>query len=315
MSSHNQRPTIRQLEYLVAAAEEASMSRAAQRCHVTQPTLSSQIRQLELRIGQDLFERTPRGVFPTPAGKDLVQLAREAIEAVDQLLVRANAPDRPLEGRIKLGSLSTITPYLVPEALAELEQSHPELQIELHDGSGDEIKAKLTDGSVDAILVALPTGLHGTEEIELAFDPFLLVAPAGSTLGDLAEPVQVESLGASKLLLLDDPHCVRGQALEVCMRANSSPDTSLHVTSISALVQLVRQGLGATLLPSLALDLEQGWLDEIRLKTFADPAPGRHLAMAWRSGSSRSSELRMLAEVFMRHATRKTRQEFRSQRP
>jgi len=306
MSTHNDRPTIRQLEYLVAVADEGSFSRAAERCFVSQPTLSGQVRLLESRIGQECFERTPRGVFVTPIGAELIEHARKTIAAVDQFLGAANAQTEPLVGRIRFGSVSTITPYLLPEVLAELAIDYPELTIELHDDVGERLVERLMAGELDVILGPLPLDLEGCVEFECGTDPFVVVAPADTPLGDLPEPIGLDALNDAKLILLSDPHCIRGQALDVCAQARCSEDRSLHATSITALVQLVRQGLGATLLPTLSLELELRWLRDLRIKRFSDPAPGRKLGLIWRRQSPRHDDFERLGGILMKHTLAKT---------
>ena len=306
MPSHNDRPTIRQLEYLVAIADEGSFSRAAQRCHVSQPTLSGQVKLLESRIGVECFERTPRGVFVTPQGEAIIEHARTTIAAVDGLLGAANANVEPLSGEMRLGVVSTITPYLLPAVVAELAHDYPELDLVLFDDVGDRLKDRLQKGELDAIVTPLPVELPGFEEMAFGVDPFVLVAAAGTPLGDLPEPVELEDLRDAPIILLDDPHCIRGQALDLCRRARCSPNLSIHATSISALVQLVRHGMGATLLPALSIDVEMRWLKELRIKRFAVPSPGRQLAIVWREGSPRRDGFLLLGQILMRHVLTKS---------
>lgn len=306
MPTHNDRPSLRQLEYLVAVAEEGSFSRAAERCFVSQPTLSGQIKLLETRIGVDCFERTSRGVLVTPHGEEIVARARETIAAVDRLLAAANAETEPLAGSLRLGVVSTVTPYLMPGVVAELAREAPSLDVTLHDDVGDRLKEALRTGALDAIVSPRPIDLDGVEELEIAFDPFVVVATADTPLGDLPEPVRMEDLGGAPILLLDDPHCIRGQALEICSQARCTPNLSLHATSISALVQLVRHGMGATLLPALSLDVELHWLKDLRVKRFADPVPGRQIVLAWRAGSTRRDGFLRLGHLLMEHADAKT---------
>jgi len=292
------RPTIRQLEYVVAVAEEASFSRAAERCFVSQPALSSQVRLLETQLGVALFERTPKGVLVTPVGQDVVRLAREALATSDRIVERA-ARQPPLAGTLELGCVSTITPYLLPAAMAELRSRFPELRLHIRDGTADGLERQLAAGDLDALVVPLPTGLPGCEEMVLARDPFLLATPADSALGRLPEPISLSVLEDVELLLLEDPHCLRGQMLEVCTASGAMPHATLHVASLGSIVQLVRRGFGATLLPELAIDVELAGVTDIRLKRFDEPAPGRTLGMAWRKGSPRVDEFRKLGAILM----------------
>lgn len=295
------RPTIRQLEYVVAVAEEASFSRAAERCFVSQPALSNQVRQLETQLGADLFERTSRGVLVTPVGRQVASIAKEILEASDRIVDRVNASREPLCGKLALGSVSTITPYLVPAAMADLGSTFPDLELQIRDGTADVLEAQLAAGELDALIVPLPTGLQGVEEIELARDPFVLAAPSSSPLGKLSEPLSLDALRGHEILLLEDPHCLRRGALDVCTAAGARPQTTLHATSLGAIVQLVRRGFGATLLPALAIPVELAGIPEVRLKRFADPVPGRTLGLAWRKGSPHADGLRLFATVLMAH--------------
>lgn len=295
------RPTIRQLEYVVAVAEEASFSRAAKRCFVSQPALSNQVKQLELQLGVELFERTSKGVLVTPAGQDIVVHAREVLAASDRIVERATAPRAPLSGLLELGSVSTITPYLLPAAMGELREHFPDLQLRIRDGTADELEVRLAAGELDALIVPLPTGLAGCEEVALFRDDFVLAASERSALGQLPEPTSLEALREHEILLLEDPHCLRGHTLEVCRSAQARPHTMLHATSIGAIVQLVRRGFGATLLPAMAVPVELAGIAEVRLKRFDEPPPGRTIGLAWRSGTPHAGGLRQLGSVLMRH--------------
>ncbi len=296
------RPTIRQLEYAVAVAEEESFSRAAARCFVSQPSLSTQIRQLELQLGVELFERTPRGTLLTAAGRKVVDLAREVLEASDRIVAQARASGAPLDGEVRLGSVSTITPYLLPRALVDLRDRFPAASLIVQDDTADRLKTRLVDGAIDCLLVPLPTGLSGVEEVELVRDPFVVAAPRGAPIARLPDPLAIEALKDKEVLLLEDPHCLRGHALQLCDRAHAAPHHSLYATSLSAIVQLVKRGLGITLLPAISIEVEVAVPSEIVLKPFAAPAPGRTLGLVWRKGSPRSEEFGILASILMRHA-------------
>jgi LysR family hydrogen peroxide-inducible transcriptional activator len=297
------RPTIRQLEYVVAVAEESSFSRAAKRCFVSQPALSNQVRQLEIQLGADLFERTSKGVWTTPFGDRVVALAHEVLTASDRIVDCADALKAPLSGPLLLGCVSTITPYLVPAAMSDLRSRFPELELQIRDGTADVLEAQLAAGEIDALIVPLPTGLAGCEEIEIARDAFLLVASSESELGRASEPVSPDVLRGHEILLLEDPHCLRRHALEVCQITGAMPHATLHATSLGVIVQLVRRGFGATLLPELAVGVELAGITEVRLKRFAEPAPGRRIGLAWRRGSPHAGGLRDFASVLMDHCS------------
>ena len=305
------RPTIRQLEYVVAVAEERSFSKAAQRCFVSQPSLSSQVRQLEVRLGVELFERTSRGVLVTNVGNDVVEIGRRILEESDRLLQSALASHASLAGPLNFGSISTITPYLLPAALHDISEEFPDLELHVHDGPGPALKQGLEAGEIDVLLTPLPTGLSNTEEVHLIQDPFVLATPANSAIADLPEPLDVTALAGCELLLLDDPHCLRGHALELCDRVDAKAKTSFHASSLGTIVQLVRRGIGMTLLPAIAIDVELAGQSEIRLKRLAAPTPGRTLGLAWRRGSHRADEFKILASILMSHAEKCLRWEER----
>lgn len=295
------RPTIRQLEYVVAIAEERSFSAAARRCFVTQPALSNQVRLLETQLAATLFERSAQGVLLTGLGRDVVELARQVLAASDHIVERASARRAPLSGRLSLGSVSTITPYLVPRLMAELPCRFPELELQVRDGTADVLEAQLAAGELDALIVPLPTGLSGCDELDLAFDPFVIAAPADSEIGRLDEPLSRQALAGLQLLLLEDPHCLRGQILEACSPLGAVAHGAIHSTSLQAIVQLIRRGLGATLLPALALPVELAGVAEVHVKRFADPPPGRRVGLVWRRGSPHADGFRALGAELAAH--------------
>ncbi len=296
------RPTVRQLEYVVAVSEEASFSRAAQRCFVSQPALSNQVKQLEHQLGVLLFERTSRGVLTTPVGKDVVAIAREVLAASDRLVDRVAASRAPLCGPFELGSVSTITPYLVPAALPDLRARFPEMELRLRDGSFRDLEDQLASGGLDALVVPLPTGLPGCEEIELAVDDFVLAAPSDSELGAVVEPIRPDILAGHEILILEDPHCLRGHALEVCGAVGADAQSTVHANSLGVIVQLVSRGFGATLLPSIALPVEMAGAKGVSIKRFSDPVPGRTIGLAWRTGSPHAGAMEDLAAVLRAYA-------------
>ena len=295
------RPTVRQLEYVVAVSEEASFSRAAERCFVSQPALSNQVKQLEHQLGVLLFERTSKGVLTTPIGQEVVAIAREILAASDRLVDRVTASRAPLSGPFELGSVSTITPYLVPAALPDLQARFPQMELRIRDGSFQALERQLASGGLDALVVPLPTGLPGCEEIALAADDFVLAAPSDSELAALVEPIRPESLAGHEILLLEDPHCLRRHALDVCGAVGAEAQGTVHANSLGVIVQLVSRGFGATLLPSLALPVEMAGVTGVRLKRFADPVPGRTIGLAWRTGSPHAGAMEDLAAVLRAH--------------
>ena len=296
------RPTIKQLEYIVAVAEERSISRAAERCRVTQPSLSAQVRQLEARLGAALFERTNRGAIPTELGQAVIRQAHELLEAADRLVDNAAASREPMAGRLRLGSVSTITPYLLPATFRDLCDRFPDARITLRDGTADALKLDLERGDLDALVVPLPTKNAGFDEVELVSDPFLIAVNERTELAELQGPIAASRLKGEHLILLNEPHCIRGQALALCDEVGALPDLDMRATSLAAAMQLVRHGLGITLIPAIAASGEMATAPEVALKRIAPPTPARSIGLAWRRGSPRSGEFGLLASLLMEKA-------------
>jgi LysR family hydrogen peroxide-inducible transcriptional activator len=240
-------------------------------------------------------------VLLTDLGNEVVALAREALCTTDRITERVAARRAPLSGRLRLGSVSTITPYLAPQLMADAPRRFPHTEFRLLDGVADVLEAKLVQGELDALVVPLPTGLPGCEEVDLAFDPFVLAVPDGSPLAKLGEPLERDALAGQELLLLEDPHCLRRQILDTCTPLGAGANGAIHATSLHAIVQLVRRGIGATLLPALAIPLELESAPGVQLIRFADPPPGRRIGLAWRRGSPREEGFRELAAELRGH--------------
>ncbi|MDJ0853170.1 MAG: LysR substrate-binding domain-containing protein, partial [Myxococcota bacterium] len=205
-------PTLRQLEYVVAIADHGSFHAAARACHVTQPGLSTQIRQLEELLGLRLFERDRRKVLVTPAGEDLVRRARRVLEEAGHLVEAARVYSRPLCGRLRLGVIPTVAPYLLPRVLPAVRKRYPELVLQLHEGQTAELLDRLQRGELDLLLLALEAKLASVETLALFEDPFVLAAPASHRLATRKRVCEAD-LANEPLLLLEDGHCLRDQAL------------------------------------------------------------------------------------------------------
>jgi LysR family transcriptional regulator, hydrogen peroxide-inducible genes activator len=298
------RPTIRQLEYAVAVADAGHFGRAAAACGVSQPGLSTQLRQLEDQLGVRIFERTSRRVVLTPAGARVVAAARDVLMRCDDLAEVASAAREPLAGVIRLGVIPTVGPYLLPRALPRVRKEYPKLRLVLREEQTDRLVAALRDGKLDAILVALPLAEVDLEAQPLFREPFLVAMPAGHRLarrgahGTLREA----DLAGEDVLLLEDGHCLRAQALQVCQRAGAREPGRLHATSLGTLVQMVANGLGITLVPASAAAVEIRPDAGLALKAFAPPAPAREIGLAWRKASARGAEFRLLGDALARHA-------------
>ncbi|HEY4184374.1 MAG TPA: LysR substrate-binding domain-containing protein [Polyangia bacterium] len=275
--------SLRQLQYAVAVADALSFRRAAARCHVSQPSLSAQLAQLERGLGVRLFERDRRRVLLTPAGGELVARARRVLlEASDLVAAAARAVD-PLHGALRLGVIPTCSPYLLPDVSPLLRTRFPRLTVQWTEDKTEVLVGRLAAGTLDAALVALEAPLGDVEHHVIGRDPFVLVAPAGHPLMASSTPLTRAELNGVGVLLLDDGHCFRSQALAFCSTAKAK-ELAFRATSLPTLVQMVASGAGVTLLPELAVPTELA-RSRLRRRSFRDPAPFRTLALIWRRRS------------------------------
>lgn len=293
-----QRPSIRQLEYVVAVAELLHFGRAARRCAVTQPALSAQIQQIEALLGVQLFERSRRGVLVTQAGRRVVEQARDVLARVDRLVGEAGQAGRPLCGVLGLGVIPTVAPYFLPPLLPGVRHRYPELRLMLREEQTARLVAELRGGTLDLILVALPTQEAGLVELPLFEEPFWLVAPTGHALLRGRGPLSEELLEGHEVLLLEDGHCLRDQALSICQRAGAHEAGGLQATSLTTLSQMVANGLGVSLLPERALAQEVTPERGLAARPFRAPPPRRSVGLAWRQGAAREAEYRLLGQAF-----------------
>ena len=285
--------TLRQLQYAVAVADTLSFRKAAERCHVAQPSLSAQLAQLEDALGTQLFERDRKRVLVSPAGAALLDRARAVLRESDDLVDVARRASDPLAGSLRMGVIPTIAPYLVPRLRAPLRAAHPSLSVRWIEGKTHELVAELDSGGLDAALLALEANLGSVEHAHVADDPFELAAPRGHALAGSVLPVTRRELGESDVLLLDEGHCFRAQALAYCATTKAR-ELEFRATSLATLVQMVADGAGVTLLPRLAIPTESRRA-ELALRPLANPVPKRTIVLAWRRRSPLASALRALA--------------------
>lgn len=291
-----QPPSLQQLRYAVAVADEAHFGRAAAACHVSQPSLSAQVRELESRLGTVLFERGPRGVLLTPAGVELVARARRVLTEVDDLLAAADEVADPLAGALHLGVIPTVAPYLVPGFVTRLRAELSHIALHLHELQTERLLDALVTGRIDAGVLALPVGRPGIEERELYREPFLLAAPEGHRLAQRGS-CGPEDLATEPLVLLEEGHCLRDQALDVCGLTGGVGGAEIQGTSLGTVVQMVAAGLGVTLLPATAVPVEVRPDSPVRVVEFAPPAPTRTIGLVWRTSSPRTALLDRLAPL------------------
>jgi LysR family transcriptional regulator, hydrogen peroxide-inducible genes activator len=287
-------PTLKQLQYLVALKEHGHFGRAAEACFVTQSTLSAGIRELESLIDLTLVERTRRVVRFTAVGTRIVEKARRILREAEELADMAKAAGEPLSGELRMGVIPTIAPFLLPRILPRLRDDWPDLKLYLREETSAAACDSLARGNVDCVLLALPFGC-GDVESELLFDDRLYVAyPGTEAVPDVATP---ETLEQSRILLLEDGHCLKDHALSACNRPDLRAEASMLGTSLHTLVQMVDNGLGVTMLPKMAIDA--GILNGTNITTrpLSAEHPSRGIALVWRKASPRAKEFSLFAGV------------------
>lgn len=285
--------SLRQLQYVVALSEALSFRKAAERCHVSQPALSAQLAQLEDVLGVQLFERDRRRVIVTAAGRELLARARAVLRAADDLMEAARHVGDPLVGTLRIGVIPTISPYLLPQVAPALRESYSSLTVLWVEEKTEVLVRRLEDGELDAAVLALEAEIGDLAFEILARDPFVLATQVGDPLGEKKGPAALGELSDKSVLLLDDGHCFRQQALAVCTNAKAR-ELEFRATSLSTLAQMVAGGAGVTLLPELAIPTEVHRA-ELRTRRLADPAPHRTIALVWRKNSPLTSSLQGLA--------------------
>ncbi|MCA9320629.1 MAG: hydrogen peroxide-inducible genes activator [Planctomycetes bacterium] len=291
-------PSVRQIECLVAVAEALNFSQAAAACHITQPALSAQIRQLESLLGLRLFERDRRRVLPTVAGAALAEKGRMILAELRDFADAALAFKEPLSGTLRLGVIPTVAPYVLPRALKEVHRRHPQLRLLLREGQTARLTELLFEGSLDLVLLALEADLGAVETLALFDDPFVLAVPTGHRLQD-RKRVSERDLFEEQVLLLDDGHCLRDQALSICDRAGACELGDFRASSLTTLVQMVSGGVGVTLLPEMSLKVEAGRERRLKLVPFGAKNPSRTIGLAWRPSSIRKSEFHLLGTAIL----------------
>jgi LysR family transcriptional regulator, hydrogen peroxide-inducible genes activator len=292
---------LKDLRYLVALADERHFGRAAQRSFVSQPTLSAQLKKLEGYLGVQLIERQPNRVTLTEAGEQIVARARRILEASDEVLALARTHRDPLAGKLRMALLPTIGPYLLPRVAREIHKALPRLELQLYEYQTGPMLEKLAAGQVDLGILALPVEMEGLEARQLYVEPFVLAIPTQHRLAKL-KSVKVEDLKDETLLLLEDGHCLRDQALEVCSRVGVQEKQDFRATSLETLRQMVATGAGVTLLPELASRNDYGVSRELTLRPFAEPKPTRYIGAIWRKTTARRPAIDAVCELIEKHA-------------
>lgn len=291
---------LRDLRYLVALADHRHFGRAAAACFVSQPTLSTQIRKLEDELGVTLVERSPRKIMLTPTGLQVAERARRIVGDVEQMKEVARRSQDPEAGVVRLGIFPTLGPYLLPHVIPNIRGRFPQLELLLVEEKSDELLHRLRDGRLDAALLALPLDDDQLHAEFLFEEPFLLAVSGQHPLARRLH-LDVQELSSQKLLLLEDGHCLRDQALAVCRLFGANEKSEFRATSLETLRQMVAADVGITLLPTLSVKPPVPRSDNIRLLDFeGEDRPSRRIAMAWRRSSAMTGFLEQLAEQFKR---------------
>ncbi len=288
---------LRSLQYFVTLAELRHFSKAADACFVSQPTLSTQIKKLEEELGVQLVERSPKNIMLTPAGEEIARRALQVLHDVEQIRTVARRSHNPDEGTLRLGLFPTLAPYLLPHVVPQLRARYPALHLQLSEEKTEDILHLLQRGSLDAALLALPVADQGLE-IEVLFrEPFVVAVPGNHALAS-RKTIGLEDLNGNELLLLEEGHCLREHALEVCALAGAYERVDFHASSMETLRQMVAADVGITLMPILAVKPPIAQTENLAIRPFSGTAPARTIALVWRRSSALGSFLRELATVF-----------------
>ncbi len=286
--------TLRQLRYLTSLARHRHFGRAAEECAISQPALSMQVRELEREIGAELIERRSGEIALTDTGLEVTQRAVQILTATRDLIDFARHRDL-LSGNLKLGIIPTLAPYILPPLLPRLQQRYAQLRLELRETQTKLLLDELSRGELDCALLALPVGGDDVETLPLFDDPFLLAVPATDKL-PARRRVDIENVDQRRLILLEEGHCLRDQALAFCGAPRRDLPASLGATPLSTVMQMVANGYGVTLLPEVAVDVELR--DErVQLLRFNAPEPARSIGLAWRCTSPRKMDFEALGRV------------------
>lgn len=290
--------TLRQLRYFDALARHGHFGRAAEACAISQPALSMQIKEMEEALGGMLLERSARRVTLTRFGEELVERVRDILRSVEELGDFARAAHDRFTGRLHIGMIPTVAPYLLPRVIGNLSRTYPELDIQVREALTPRLIQELAEGRLDTAILALPVSEPSLTEVALFSENFLLVRPRE----DERTPVpSSEMLREMRLLLLEEGHCFRDQALSFCKKHSSTPREMLDANSLSTLVQMVSAGIGVTLIPEMAVAVETRSAS-VSVARFRNPQPSRTIGMVWRKTSPLARQLLQISEVVCQSA-------------
>jgi len=298
-------PTVKQLNYLIALEKHVHFGKAAESCFVSQSAFSVAIRELESTLGTQLFDRTNKRVSITAMGQEIVVQARLVVRDLETLMDMAWVSSEPLSGKLRLGIIPTISPFLLPKILPQLRSHFPRLQLFLQEDTTQRVYEKLMSGELDLILIAFPYELRHVEKMTLFKDPFLLAYKKGSQFIK-TQKVTADNLRSESIMLLGDGHCLRDHALSACKIRNRNKISHFSASSLLTLIEMVEADLGVTYLPEMAKDSPM--LKNTNIKTQAMPKNShREIGLIWRKGSARGKEFKMLGEFIRKHRNMKNR--------
>ena len=286
---------LRALQYFVKLADLRHFSKAAEACFVSQPTLSTQIKKLEEELGVQLVERSPKNIMLTPVGVEIAERARLVLSDVDQMKAVARRSGNPADGVLRLGLFPTLAPYFLPHVVPNLRRQYPNLRLQLAEEKSEDILRMLRQGELDAAMLALPIHDEGLEMEVLFKEPFVLALPGQHPLASQPR-VGLDDLNGAELLLLEEGHCLREHALEVCALADAHERVDFHATSMETLRQMVAADVGIPLMPIMAVKPPIAATGNLAIRYFDHPAPSRTIALVWRSSSALSGFLKEVAE-------------------
>ena len=287
---------LRDLRYFVALADTKHFGKAAERSYVSQPTLSAQIKKLENYLGVQLIERQPRRVTLTETGAKILPIARRILQESDEIVSLARNEHDPLSGKLKLALIPTIGPYLLPLVTRKLRKQLPQLKLMLYEYQTQVMLEKLRSGEIEVGILALPVPMDGLDSAELYDENFTVAVPNNHPFSK-RPAVKLDDLAGETLLLLEDGHCLRDQALDVCNRIDVKENEDYRATSLETLRQMVAAGLGITLLPELATRGPFGSGQGLTVKSFAKPIPSRAVGAVWRKSTSRTAAINAVCDV------------------
>jgi LysR family hydrogen peroxide-inducible transcriptional activator len=287
---------LKDLKYLVALADTGHFGKAAERTFVSQPTLSAQLKKLEEYLGVKLVERQPKNVQLTEVGRQVVVRARRMLDEGDEIIALARSNTDPFAGKLKVALIPTIGPYLLPRVMQKIRKTMPHLGLMLYEYQTEPLLKRLRDGEIDLGIIALPALQEGVESRPLYEEAFTVALPNHHPLADKST-IKVADLKGQTLLLLEDGHCLRDQALEVCSRVDVREAEDFRATSLETLRQMVVAGLGLTLLPELAVESPFGSQRGLTIRQFGKPVPTRTVGAVWRKSSTRAAAIAAICNV------------------